>query len=327
LELAVHLPLMEFGDEGQSLARLTRAVDAARDCGFAAVSANDHFVFQTPWLDGLTALAAVVERSGDMELATTVSLVALRGPVPAAKTLAALDLLSDGRVIAGVGPGSSERDYDALGVPFEERWERFDGAVAILRSLLRDHPAPENPRHYPLPASQLAPPPRRPGGIPLWIGSWGSKAGLRRVARLGDGWLASAYNTTPEGFTAAKQSLSEQLHAQERDPDRFPNALATMWTWITEDARNADRVLREVLAPMLKRDPDALRDQLCIGPAEQCAELLSRYAQAGCERVYLWPLGDERQQIELTAKAVLPAVNALIGASISTDAGNLDAAL
>jgi hypothetical protein len=73
---------MEFGDEGQSLARLTSAVDAARECGFAAVSANDHFLFQAPWLDGPTALAAVIERSGAMELATTVALVALRGPVP-----------------------------------------------------------------------------------------------------------------------------------------------------------------------------------------------------------------------------------------------------
>ena len=98
---------MEFGDEGQSLARLTRAADAARECGLAALSANDHFLFQTPWLDGPTALAAVIDRSGAMELATTVSLVALRGPVPLAKTLAALDVLSEGRVIAGVGPGSS----------------------------------------------------------------------------------------------------------------------------------------------------------------------------------------------------------------------------
>jgi alkanesulfonate monooxygenase SsuD/methylene tetrahydromethanopterin reductase-like flavin-dependent oxidoreductase (luciferase family) len=310
LELAVHSPLLEFGDEGQSLGRLTRAVDAARDCGFAAISANDHFLFQAPWLDGPTALAALIERSGDMQLATTVALVALRGPVPVAKTLAALDLLSDGRVIAGVGPGSSERDYEAVGVPYEERWERFDEAVAILRALLRGDPPPETRRHYPLPDSQLAPAPRRPGGIPLWIGSWGSNAGLRRVARLGDGWLASAYNTTPDGFKAAKQALSEQLCAHGRDPDRFPNALATMWTWVTEDAHDADRVLRDVLAPMLKRDPDALRDQLCIGPAEHCAELLSRYARAGCERVYLWPLGDEPRQIELVATAVLPAVEA-----------------
>ena len=306
MELAVHLPLMEFGDEGQSLGRLTRAVDAARECDFAAVSANDHFLFRRPWLDGPTALAAVVERSGAMELATTISLVALRGPVPLAKMLVALDLLSDGRVIAGVGPGSSDRDYGAVGVPFEERWSRFDEATAILRALLRDEPSPETRSHYSLPDAQLAPAPHRQ--VPLWIGSWGSKAGLRRVARLGDGWFASAYNTTPEGFQAAKESLSQELRARGRDPDRFPNALVTMWTWITTDAREADRVLREVLAPLLGRDPDALRDQLCIGPPERCAELISRYAQAGCQRVHLWPLGDEPRHIELAATAVLPAV-------------------
>jgi alkanesulfonate monooxygenase SsuD/methylene tetrahydromethanopterin reductase-like flavin-dependent oxidoreductase (luciferase family) len=221
--------------------------------------------------------------------------------VPLAKTLAALDLLSDGRLIAGVGPGSSQRDYEALGVPFEERWERFDEAVAILRALLRDVPPPTARRHYPMPVAPLLPASRRAGGIPLWIGSWGSRAGLRRVARLGDGWFASAYNTTPDGFRAAKESLSEQLHAHGRDPDRFPNALVTMWTWITEDANEADRMLRDVLAPLLKRDPDALRDQLCIGPAGKCAELLSRYADSGCERVHLWPLGDEPRQIELAA--------------------------
>ena len=294
LELGVHLPLMEFGDEGQSLARVTRAAETARDCGFAAVSANDHFLFQRPWLDGPSALAAVLDRSGSMDLATTVSLVSLRGPVPLAKTLAALDLLSEGRIVAGVGPGSSERDYEAVGLPYDERWQRFEQSAAKLRELLRD-------------GSPLSPAPRRQ--IPVWIASWGSKAGLRRVARLGDGWFASAYNTSPEDFEAARESLSEELRARGTDPDGFPNALVTMWTWITEDAGDADRALRDVLAPLLRRDPDVLRDQVCIGPAERCAELLSRYARAGCERVHLWPLGDEPRQLELAATAVLPAVS------------------
>jgi hypothetical protein len=64
MKVGVHLPLMEFRGEGPSRQRLMDAVDAARDCGLAAVSANDHFVFTTPWLDGPTALAAVIERSG-----------------------------------------------------------------------------------------------------------------------------------------------------------------------------------------------------------------------------------------------------------------------
>ena len=274
MELGVHLPLMPFGDEPLSLRRLEATVDAARMCGFAAVSANDHLVFQTPWLDGLAALASVAGRAETMDLATTIALVSLRGPAPLAKALAALDVLCEGQVIAGVGPGSSERDYRMAGIPFEERWPRFDEAVSELRALLD--------------GDELAP---RPSRIPIWIGSWGSKAGLARVSRLADGWLASAYNTTPESFAAGRAAIG----------DGFPNALATMWTWITEDRAEGDRVLADVLAPILRRDPDELRSQVCVGPAEHCAELLSRYAEAGCQRVYLWPLGDEARQVELAA--------------------------
>jgi alkanesulfonate monooxygenase SsuD/methylene tetrahydromethanopterin reductase-like flavin-dependent oxidoreductase (luciferase family) len=279
VDLGVHLPLMEFGEEGQSLARLQGAADAARENGFAAVSANDHFLFATPWLDCFAALAAVVERTGEMALATTIALPVLRGPVATAKALAALDVLTDGRVVAGLGPGSSKADYEVVGIPFEDRWKRFDTAVTQLRELL----GPESP---------LAPLPRQQGGIPLWIGSWGSEAGLRRVTRLADGWLASAYNTTPDGFSA--------MHAKL--PEGFPSALATMWTWITESREEADRVL-EGLASLLRREPEELRGQICVGSADHCAELLSRYRDAGCERIYFWPLGDEPRQIELIAEA------------------------
>ena len=95
----------------------------------------------------------------------------------------------------------------------------------------------------------------------------------------------------------------------ESSRDGFPNALSTMWTWVTEDQAEADRVLDDVLAPLLRRDPDELRAQVCVGPAEHCAELLSRYAEAGCDRVYLWPLGDEPRQIELVAETVAPQLS------------------
>src|SRR5215207_8735567 len=264
---------MQFGEEELSLRRLAGAVDAARDCGFAAIAANDHFVFQTPWLDGPTALASMIERSGAMALATTLSLAVLRGPVPLAKALAALDILSGGRLIAGVGPGSSKRDYDAVGLSFDERWSRFDESVAILRSLLRGEEAPVT-RFYALPDSELAPRPHREDGIPIWIGSWGSDAGLRRVARLADGWLASAYNTSPERFAVAKSSLVKKLAELGRNHDGFPNALVTMWTWVSEDDAETNRVLDEDLAPLLRRDPSELRDRLCIGSAEHCARVL-----------------------------------------------------
>jgi len=305
----VHLPLMEWQGEGQSLRRLQATVDAARDHGFDTISVNDHFVFSTPWLDGLTALAAVVERSGEMTLATTISLASLRGPTPLAKAIAALDILSDGRVIAGVGPGSSQLDYDALGMSFDERWPRFEEAVRVLRILLRGEPAPKREtRFYPVPEAPLAPPPRRDSGVPLWIGSWGSTPGLRRVARLADGWLASAYNTTPEMFADARALLGTELEKHGRSGERFPNSLVTMWTWVTEEPVEADRMLTDVLAPVLGRDPDKLRAGVCIGSAEHCAGLLSRFAAVGCERVLFWPLGDEPTQIERLATNVRPLI-------------------
>lgn len=302
---------MQLGDEGLSFGRLAGTVDSARDYGFAAVSANDHFIFQRPWLDGLTALASVIERSGEMALATTVSLPVLRGPVALAKALAALDTLSRGRLLAAVGAGSSERDYDALGISFEARWKRFDEALAVLRALLKGEPFPADARYYPGASEvELAPLPCQQRGIPLWVGSWGSTAGLARVARAGDGWLASAYNTDPDGFSAARARLAGALAQRGRDAHDFPSALATMWTWVSEDQAECDRLLAEVLAPLLKRAPDELRGQVCVGPAEHCAELLSRYAEAGCQRVYLWPLGEERRQLELFAAEVAPKVEA-----------------
>ncbi len=298
---------MQFGEEPLSLGRLADAVDTARDCGFAAVSANDHFVFQTPWLDGPTALASMIERSGEMTLATTVALAVLRGPLPLAKALVGIDILSEGRLLAAVGPGSSKRDYDALGIPFEERWKRFDEALAVLRALLKREPMPEQPRYYRLPAGlELEPAPPREEGVPLWIGSWGSPAGLARVARTGDGWLASAYNTTPERFGTARAALAGALEDRGRVAEGFPNALATMWTWVSKDRAEGDRVLADVLAPILGRDPEDLRTQVCVGPVGHCAELLSRYAEAGCQRIYLWPLGDDPRQLELVASEVAP---------------------
>ncbi len=199
MDAGVHLPLIDFGGEGFSYRRLADTVDAARACGFAAVSANDHFVFPVPWLDGPTALAAVAGRSGEMALVTTLALATLRGPVPLAKALSALDILSGGRVIAGLGPGSSEADYLAVGV--------------------------------------------------------------------------------------------------------------TMWTWVTDKRADAERVLAGILGPLVGRDPAELRGRVCVGPASECAELLSRYARAGCQRVHFWPVGDERRQVELIAGEVMPRVS------------------
>jgi alkanesulfonate monooxygenase SsuD/methylene tetrahydromethanopterin reductase-like flavin-dependent oxidoreductase (luciferase family) len=283
VEYGAHLPILDLG-EPTTLRGLRAYAETAAGSGYRALSANDHLLFSRPWLDGLTALAAVVGESADLTLATTVALPVVRGPAPLAKALAALDVLSDGRVLAGVGAGSSALDYAAAGVPFEERWRRFDRSLAALRALLNGDELQPRPVQRPAP--------------PIWVASWGSPPGLGRVARHGDGWLASAYNITPERFREAAAALPP-----------MPNGLATAWLCVTEDAAGAERVLADVLAPLVGRPVELLRAlALPIGPPEVCAERVRAFADAGAERMFLWPLRDPARQLELFMERVAPLV-------------------
>jgi len=142
----------------------------------------------------------------------------------------------------------------------------------------------------------------------VWVASWGSPAGLRRVARLGDGWMASAYNTDPDRFAAGRRAIAAERDRLGHPPSEIPAAVVTMWTWITDASDEGEHMLADVLAPMLGRPADDLRGRVCVGSAQQCAELLSRYAAAGCRRVNVWPVGDEERQLELLAEQVLPKI-------------------
>ena len=292
MELGAHLPLIDLGNGTPTLTELAAYARAADVLGYAFLCANDHLVYSRPWLDGPTALAATLEASGEMTLATTISLLVVRGPLQLGKTLAALDRLSGGRVVAGVGPGSSVRDYAAVGVPFDERWQRLDEAIGALRALWDATRPPFVGRFYSTDGVIVDPPPARASGPPIWVGSWGSPAGLRRVARLGDGWLASGYNTTPSRFEACLGRLGTT----------FTNGIATMWLYLTESKRARNAMLADVLGPMLNRSAEEL-DKLFlpIGGRSRLAEVLAAYEAAGAQRVFLWPLGDEIRQLELAA--------------------------
>jgi alkanesulfonate monooxygenase SsuD/methylene tetrahydromethanopterin reductase-like flavin-dependent oxidoreductase (luciferase family) len=304
MRFGVHLPLVDFGQgviSGPDLRRYARTAAAA---GYTTLSANDHLVWRRPWLDGPTALASVLGDAEGLTLATSVALPTVRHPVVLAKSLTSLALLAGRRVVAGLGPGSSEADHRVVGVPFEERWARFDESLRLVRALVRGEVAPPG-RHYPVGDLRLDP---LPSAAPeVWCGSWGSDTRLRRMVEVADGWMASAYNTSPEHYAAARSRIDGHLVAVGREPAGFPDLIATTWSYVTDDARLADRLLREVLGPILERDPDDLRALLPIGTAEHCIGLLERYAAAGAQQLLLWPIQDPIDQLERFAERVLPA--------------------
>src|SRR2546423_9258837 len=166
MEFGVHLPTMAFGEHSFSLADLVSSAETAERLGFTTLCANDHLIYSRPWLDGLIALASVLTCTHRISLMTTAALPVVRGPAPLAKALAALDLLSGGRLVVGVSPGSTARDYALAGIAFEERWKRFDEAVQMLRCLLCPDAPPfsghfyawESTRPEPFPVQQSGPP-------------------------------------------------------------------------------------------------------------------------------------------------------------------------
>lgn len=308
MDYGAHLPVVDFGFREFSLEWLCAYVQTARDLGFKAVLANDHLIYSRPWLDAPTALAAILSDSGDMAVGGVI-LAIVRGPVPMAKALAAIDILSNGRLFVGFAPGSSARDYEIVSINYDERWKRFDEAIQVVRSLWNGDSRGFTGHFHSTAGIDLEPKPLQKPSPLIWIASWGSDKGLRRVARLGDGWLASAYNTMPNQFAAALSKLRERLKIFGKDPATFPNALATMFMYITEDNATTERVLAKTLTALLNRPAEQLRERLLVGSPEVCAEKLAAYKAAGVQRVFLWPIRDEIEQLRIFMQKVAPLVD------------------
>jgi alkanesulfonate monooxygenase SsuD/methylene tetrahydromethanopterin reductase-like flavin-dependent oxidoreductase (luciferase family) len=186
----------------------------------------------------------------------------------------------------------------------------LDEAIHVLRSLWSGDGTDFPGRFYSTAGIDLEPKPLQRPSPPIWIGSWGSDAGLRRVARSGDGWLASAYNTMPDQFAAGLAKLNGQLDKVGKDPASFPNALVTMFMYITEDESETERVLSNTIAALLRRPIEQLRERLLLGSPEACAEKLASYKAAGVQRVFIWPVGDELNQLTVFQKKVALLVDA-----------------
>ncbi len=304
MRIGINLPVLAFDDAPLTLERMLAVARAADERGIDTLTTNDHLVYRVPWLDGLTALTVVLTAAPRATLMTSVALPVVRGPVALAKSLAAIDLLSGGRLVAGLGPGSAAADYDAVGLPFNERWSRFDESVRALRALWDARAEPFVGRFYDTRDVVVSPAPAQRGGPPIHIGSWGSTAGLRRVARLADGWIASAYNASPDEFATARLQLAEHLAAEGRDPAGFPNTLATTWLHVTDDDVERSQILGR-LGALLRRDPERLATHLPIGTPDHCRAVVAAYRDAGAERILFWPLTDEVRQLDRLVGEVL----------------------
>lgn len=236
----IHLPQAGPAASGPAI---RRAAIAAEEIGFADVWVSDHLAVPTgaayppsPWIyepfTTLTWAAAVTERIG---LGTTVLVLPMRHPLIVAKTVASIDRFSNGRVILGLAAGWLEAEFEALGVPFEERGARTDEGIAMLRRLwTTDHVTDEFPVHHSSYASMRAlPQPER--HLPIWVGGHAEVA-LRRAVAVGDGWHGAFL--TPEQTKWRVDRLR-----RDRPEEAFAISMRTRWDALEDDA---DTILGEL---------------------------------------------------------------------------------
>jgi len=142
-----------------------------------------------PILDVGATLAYVAACTTRIRLGSAVIVLPYHQPVPLAKALATVDVLSNGRLLLGVASGWLREEFELLGVPFRERGARTDEAIALIRALWTDAHVTFRGRFFALDDAAVFPKPVQCPHPPIWIGG-DSEAALRRVVRCGDGWLA-----------------------------------------------------------------------------------------------------------------------------------------
>lgn len=307
LLLGVHSPVMGIGDQEFGREQILSSARLAEKLGFDSLSVNDHISYRTSWLDSLETLAAVAAVTDRIRIATSILNVVVRNPVVSMKALSSIDILSSGRLIAGIGPGSHKGDYLAAGVPFEERWGRFRESTEILSRFWGKDSIDYRGRFYKIENIPVTPIPLQKPHPPLMVGSWGSEQILRIIAKFGDGWMASAYNATPNDLKEKSDILLSYKEESGRGRAGFEISVMTMFCYITSDKQRALRMIRETLAPTLGRPPEELEKALPFGDSKECIERLRKFSEAGAHRIHLWPIGNYAEQLEILAKEVLPA--------------------
>ena len=193
--VTLHPDINASWEETGTIGDLSRIVQAAEECGFHHVTCSEHVAIPTHvaparggrYWDPLATFGYLSAQTTTIRFATHVLVLGYHHPLDIAKRYGTLDLVSDGRLILGVGVGSLQEEFELLGAPFQDRGARADEALAALRaSLSRLHPEFHG-SYYNYEKVVVDPCAIQPS-IPIWIGGRTVRS-LQRAIALGDGWI------------------------------------------------------------------------------------------------------------------------------------------
>ncbi len=295
---------------GPDFPQIFSLAEQAEAAGFSSVWVGDS-VLARPRLEALTTLAAVAARTRRVRLGTAILLPALRQPVVLANEIANVDLIANGRLTLGLGIASKgdaiTREFQACGVPHVQRIGRFEETIEIARRLWTEREVSFKGRYFELDKVVLGLKSPQKSGPPLWLAGH-TENPLRRVAKMGDGWLPNP--ASPEIYANAGAQLDAMCKESGRDPASIHRAVYTTIN-VNADAGRAAEELRAFTENYYSSPYDVQknRQSLCAGNAKTCIAWLQAYAAAGAKTIVVRLGGpDQPKHLERFTKEVLPAV-------------------
>jgi probable F420-dependent oxidoreductase len=242
--------------------------------GFDSVWVYDHLVYRFPekptqgvW-EAFTFWAALAEATERVELGCLVLCTAFRNPAVTAKMAVTLDHISNGRMILGLGAGWHEPEFDAFGISFANKVDRFEEAVKIITPLVREGKVDFTGKYYSAPNCEMRPAPERP--IPVLIASKGPRM-LGLTAEYADQW-----NTAWFGQYSGSAERRTEMNAALAEAGRDPSSLEVT-------------VGVQVNFPDLEDMGETVqnKDKWISGSVEEVAEALAEYQANGVGHIII----------------------------------------
>jgi probable F420-dependent oxidoreductase len=270
--LMVFLANERESNSARSYQSIRSIVQRAETDGFDSVWLADHLLYRDPgeptrgiW-EVWTTLSALAEATERIEIGTLVLCNSLRNPAIVAKMATTVEEISNGRLILGIGAGWNEPEYEAFGVPFDHRVDRFEEAMQIIKPLLRDGYVDFEGKYYQARNCEIVPRGPRAAGPPLMSGGEGPRM-LKLTAQYADLWN-TGYMGEPETLIEPRSRLEAACNEVGRDPASIGiTALIGLW-----------------FPDLLPGKPSVFENPL-TGSAEKIAQAMCVYKELGTEHI------------------------------------------
>ena len=280
--------------------------------GFDSLWVWDHIVLGVepnfPIIEALTVLTAVAARTTKIKLGTGILVLPMRNPVILAKQLSSIDQLSNGRLIMGMASGWYRREFDTVGVPFEQRGKIMDENLEILTRFWTEDMVKVEIRDYKIAAGVMYPKPVQKPRPPILIGGYVDRV-LKRAAVNGDGWLTYFYR--PEDFAKSWGKIRGFAQEAGKDPDSLLNG-AQLPIMVGKSRAAVESEMMDWLGKEwdFASWSDSTKDSAILGTVEECVEQLKAHQAAGVQKIIFVPYKYEMEQIEIIAREIVPRLKA-----------------